>query len=150
MKKLLFLVGIFIGISVSYAQYSMYTPSDIKWSDAPPPMSSDVKIAILEGDPSKEGQFTIRLRLPSGFTIAPHWHPEVEHVTVISGSFILNFGDKFDKTGGTKLPAGSMSIMQPKTAHFAWCDEPTEIQLHGIGPWKIVYVNPEDDPANKK
>ncbi|MGH2575572.1 MAG: cupin domain-containing protein, partial [Ignavibacteria bacterium] len=91
-----------------------------------------------------------RIKAPAGFKIAPHWHPGVEHVTVISGTFYLGHGEKFDEMMGTALTAGSLAIMQPKTAHFAFAKEETVVQLHGLGPWEIVYVNPEDDPANKK
>jgi len=134
----------------SFSQIVTYTPVNITWNDAAPPLPSTIKIAVLEGDPSKEGEFTIRLKVPADWKIAPHWHPAIEHVTVISGSFYLGNGEKFDEMTGTQLPSGSIAIMQPKTPHFAWVKEETIIQLHGIGPWKIVYVNPEDDPANKK
>jgi quercetin dioxygenase-like cupin family protein len=97
-----------------------------------------------------EGPFTLRLQLPDGFSIPPHWHPAVEHVTVISGTFNLSMGEKFDKSGGRALSAGAFAFMPPGMRHFAWTTGETVIQLHGTGPWKINYVNPADDPRKPK
>ncbi len=147
MKKILFLFAFCVS---TFSQMATYTPSDITWNDATAPLPPTVKIAVLEGDPSKEGEFTMRLKVPAGWKIPPHWHPAIEHVTVISGTFYMGHGEKFDEMMGTALPPGGLAVMQPKTPHFAWAKVETIIQVHGIGPWKIVYVNPEDDPANKK
>jgi len=90
------------------------------------------------------------LQLPDGFSIPPHWHPAVEHVTVISGTFNLGMGEKFDKSGGRALSAGAFAFMPPGMRHVAWTTGETVIQLHGTGPWKINYVNPADDPLKPK
>ena len=42
-----------------------------------------------------------------------------------------------------------VSIMDPKTNHFAWTKEETIVQVHGVGPWGFTYVNPADDPRKK-
>jgi quercetin dioxygenase-like cupin family protein len=104
----------------------------------------------LEGNPAQEGPFTMRLQVPDGYSIPPHWHPAVEHVTVISGTFNLGTGEKFDKSQTRALPAGSFAFMQPGMRHFAWAKGETVIQVHGMGPWKLNYVNAADDPRNKK
>ncbi len=132
------------------ADHGIFTPAAIQWKDGPPALPYGVKLAVLEGDPSKEGPMTIRLSFPAGYKIPPHWHPNIEHVTVISGTFNLGMGDKFDKTKGNKLPAGSFSFLPPKTNHFAWYEEDCVIQVHAIGPWGVVYVNPADDPRQAK
>ncbi|MBA3480007.1 MAG: cupin domain-containing protein [Lautropia sp.] len=67
----------------------------------------------------------------------------------MSGTFQLGHGDKFDDSKLTALPTGSVAIMQPKSPHFATVKEETIVQLHGIGPWSVVYVNPADDPSKK-
>jgi len=126
------------------------TPADIKWGEAPPMLPPGAKAAVLEGDPGKAGAFTIRLRMPGGYKIPPHWHPTVEHVTVISGTFNLGMGDKFDDTKGTALPAGSFGYMGVKMRHYAWATGETEVQVHGMGPFALHYVNPADDPRNAK
>jgi anti-sigma factor ChrR (cupin superfamily) len=90
--------------------------------------------------------FTFRLKLPANYQVPAHWHPAVEHVTVISGTFNMGTGDKLDQSATKALAAGSIAIMQPKTHHFAWTNEETMVQMHGVGPWAITYVNPADDP----
>ncbi|HEX8846151.1 MAG TPA: cupin domain-containing protein [Pyrinomonadaceae bacterium] len=140
-----------IGQSMNHTQdHGFFTLSDIKWADGPASLPPGAKVAVLEGNPAQEGPFTMRLQLPDGFQIQPHWHPAVEHVTVISGTFNLGTGEKFDKAQTRALSAGSFAYMQPGMRHFAWAKGETVIQVHGMGPWKINYVNPADDPRNKK
>ena len=106
-------------------------------------------MATLEGDPTKEGIFTMRLSVPAGYTIPPHWHAAFEHVTVISGAFSIGMGDTFDKAKLKAIPAGGFGFMPPGMRHFAWAENPTVVQLHGMGPWQIYYVNSADDPRAK-
>jgi quercetin dioxygenase-like cupin family protein len=154
MKVLGIVLFLAIGvISLVFAQttgdHGFLTKDDMEWVDGPASLPAGTKAALLEGNPSKEGPFTMRLQLPDGFTIQPHWHPGVEHVTVISGTFNLGMGDKFDKTQGRALAAGSFAFMPPGMRHFAWATGETVVQLHGNGPWQINYVNPADDPRKK-
>jgi quercetin dioxygenase-like cupin family protein len=104
----------------------------------------------LFGDPSKEGLFALRLKLPKGYHIAPHTHPKPEVVTVISGTFRFGMGEAADRSKPQMLPAGSFSAMPPGMAHFVYADEDTVIQLISNGPWGITYVDPKDDPRQKK
>ena len=127
----------------------MVTPGDLKWTDGPPSLAAGSKAAVIEGDPKNPGLFTMRLKLPADYKIPPHWHPADEHVTVISGTFNMGMGDKFDASKGNALPVGSFAVMPAKTNHFAFTKEETVIQLHGMGPWGITYVNPADDPRKK-
>ncbi|MEO7674965.1 MAG: cupin domain-containing protein [Pyrinomonadaceae bacterium] len=128
----------------------IYTASGIKWTTGPASLPLGAKLAVLEGDPTKEGFFTMRLWLPNGFRISPHWHPKTEHVTVISGTFNLGMGEKFDQKTTRAMPAGTFGFWQEGMRHFAWAKGDTVIQLHGIGPWTIKYVSPADDPRNQK
>lgn len=130
--------------------HAMYTPADIKWSDAPPVLPAGAKLAVLEGDPGKPGFFAMRLKMPGGYKIMPHWHPNVERLTVISGTISIGMGDSFDESKGHAMPPGTYATMRPKVHHFAWTKGETEIQLSTLGPWKLVYVNPADDPSKKK
>ena len=59
-------------------------------------------------------------------------------------------GDKFDTQKGMEMPAGSFGTWPAGMKHFAWAKGETVIQVHGTGPWSIEYVNPDDDPRNKK
>jgi quercetin dioxygenase-like cupin family protein len=136
--------------SGSSANHIMVRPSDVTWAGGPPSLPTGAKAAVIEGDPTKEGLFTMRLQLPANYSIPAHWHPADEHVTVISGTFNMGMGDKLDTSRGTALSAGSFAVMPANTRHFAYTKEETVIQLHGVGPWRITYVNPADDPRSKK
>ena len=128
------------------SEHVMVTAADLQWADGPLPST---KLVVLEGDPKTPGPFTMRLKLPADYRIPPHWHPAHERVTVISGTFNVGRGDQFDPTKGKTMPAGSFMLMPPKTNHFAWVKEETIIQINGIGPWALNFVNPADDPRNK-
>ena len=128
-------------------EHQVFTPSDIKWTDAPPVLPAGAKAAVLEGDPGKPGYFAMRLKAPDGYKILPHWHPNVERLTVISGTVYIGLGDKFDESKGQAMPAGTYATMRPKVHHFAWTKGETDIELTTLGPWKLVYVNPKDDPS---
>jgi quercetin dioxygenase-like cupin family protein len=128
------------------AGHVMFAPAEARWADGPPSLPKGAKFQTLEGDPQKEGLFTMRLWLPSGYRVPAHWHPADEHVTVISGTFHMGMGDKLDTSAGKTLPAGSFVVMPAGSRHFAYVNEETVVQLHGMGPWGINYVNPADDP----
>lgn len=126
-------------------------PADLKWGEAPATLPAGAKVAVLEGDPSAPNAlFTIRLKMPNGYKIPPHFHPADEHVTVISGTLNMGMGDAFDKKATTALTAGSFGVMPKGHHHFAWAKGETVVQLHGVGPWGITYVNPADDPRSAK
>ena len=126
----------------------MVTPDDLKWADIPS-LPPGAKIAVIEGQMNEAVPFTFRLKFPANYEIPAHWHPAVEHVTVISGGFNMGAGEKLDKSKSKSLAAGSVAIMQPKTPHFGWTTAETVVQVHGVGPWGVTYVNPADDPRKK-
>jgi quercetin dioxygenase-like cupin family protein len=123
-----------------------YRPQDIEWRDGPASFEAGAQYAMLEGDMSEPGVFTLRIKLPDGFEIAPHWHPNVERVTVLSGTFHLGAGETMDKQNADRLESGSYTSMPPGMRHFAFVEGETEIQLTTVGPWEIHYINPDDDP----
>jgi quercetin dioxygenase-like cupin family protein len=124
--------------------------NEIKWGPAPPVLPAGAKIAVLSGDPAGTGLVTIRLKMPAGYKIPPHWHPTDEHVTVISGSLALGMGDVIDATQSKTLKAGGYGVAPANMHHFAWTKTGAVIQVHMMGPFKITYVNPADDPSQKK
>src|SRR5438067_10662840 len=132
--------------SATSEQHVVLNPADLKWGDAPP----GAKLAVLAGDPNKKGLFTVRLQTPAGYKVPPHTHPTAEHITVISGTFNIGTGDKFDEAAGKELGAGGYMVMPPGMKHYAWTPAETIIQVHGMGPFVIKYVNPADDPRNAK
>jgi anti-sigma factor ChrR (cupin superfamily) len=124
-------------------------PDSLKWAAGPPHLQAGAQIAILSGDPSKEGPYVLRLKLPAGMKIAAHTYPNSENVTVISGTFHIAMGDKFDEAKGSALKAGGFTVIPKGMAHYAWASEETIIQLHSLGPSGFTYVNPVDDPRKK-
>lgn len=123
-------------------------PKDLKWADVPS-LPPGAKVTVIEGPLDKAVPFTIRIQFPPNYKVPAHWHPAIEHVTVISGTVNFGQGDKLDEKKTTALPVGSMAIMQPEVRHFLWTKEGAITQVHGMGPWGINYVNPADDPRKK-
>jgi len=132
------------------ADAMMMNPNEIKWGDPPPQLPKGAKIAVLHGDPGKEGPFTMRLKTPAGYKIAPHFHSQDENLTVVSGSLYLGMGDKMDMKGAHALTAGGYHYLPGKTNHYAFSKGPTVIQVSGNGPFDITYINPADDPSKGK
>ena len=127
------------------AKHVVILPDDVKWEDMPA-LPPGAKGAVLEGDPTKEGFFTIRGKMPDGYKIPPHFHPNPERLTVLKGTFHLGMGDTFDKDAAKALPAGSYTSMPADMHHYAWSEGETIVQISTMGPWAITYVNPSDDP----
>ena len=148
-KLLVLMIAVYLisgAVARAEETHIVVTAPDLKWSDGPFP---GTRIAVLEGDPKSPGPLTMRLKLPADYKIPPHWHPADERVTVISGTFNVGRGDQLDSVKGKVLAAGSFMLMPPKTNHFAWVKEETIIQINGIGPWALNFLNPEDDPRKK-
>jgi len=128
-----------------------FTPDSIPYGPAPAFVAPGAQLAVLEGDPSaSSGDYTVRLKMPDGYRIAPHWHPKRENVTVISGTFKVGMGDQFDESKMGTFPAGSFAFLDPDMHHFAMASGPVVVQIHGTAPVQFNYVNPKDDPSRKK
>ena len=126
------------------------TPDAIPWGPAPPVVQPGAQFAVLEGDPTgSSGDYTIRLKMPDGFRIAPHWHPLRENVTIISGKFKVGMGDTFEADKMKAFPAGSFAFLDPNMHHYAMASGETVVQVHGQAPLQFNYVHPEDDPSRK-
>jgi quercetin dioxygenase-like cupin family protein len=132
------------------SEHKIVGPAEMTWVDAPPGLPPGAKMAVLDGDLTKKGSFTIRLQAPAGYKVPPHTHPTAERITVISGTFHLGMGDKFDEAAGRKMVAGSFAVMPAGMQHFAWNTSEMVVQIHGAGPFEIKYVNPADDPRSAK
>jgi quercetin dioxygenase-like cupin family protein len=132
--------------SADPADHVVFAPDELAWGPAPAALPPGAQAVVLYGDPGKEGLFALRLLLPDGYIIPPHWHPKPEIVTVLSGRFRLGMGENADRDGGEALTAGSFFALPPEMAHFAFADEATVIQLNSTGPWQLTYVDPADDP----
>lgn len=129
--------------------HTMIAPNDVKWGPAPPSLPAGAQLAVLSGDPSKAEPFAIRLKAPDGYKIMPHWHPTDENVTVLEGTFAMGTGDKFDQAAAHEMTAGSFVRMPKGTRHYAMAKGETVVQVHGVGPFVLNYVNPNDDPRKQ-
>ena len=138
--------------TTAWAQHAGHHQSvraaDLKWSPVPS-LPKGAEITVIEGPMNQAAPFTVRLRFPANYDLPPHTHPAIERVTVLSGTFHMGMGEKFNRAGTQAVRAGDMMIMHPGTAHYAWTDTETVVQLHGTGPWGITFVNPNDDPRKQ-
>lgn len=128
---------------------AFYAPDKIEWKAGPPSIPPGAKFAVLEGDPSKEGPFVMRIQAPDGYVIPLRTHPKTERLTVISGEFNIAMGDDASREHGEAMPAGSYGHWPAGMKHLVWTTGETVVQLHGMGPWIIDYVNPADDPRKQ-
>ena len=74
----------------------LITPDDVKWGEGSPALPPGSKMAVIAGDPKVAGPFTLRAKLPANYKVPPHFHPDTESVTVLSGTFHVSMGDTFD------------------------------------------------------
>ena len=142
------LVALPLAAVVAQADQTVLTPGEIEWSPGPASIPDGAEATVLYGDPSEEGIFALRLRLPADYHLPPHTHPQPEIVTVISGSFHIGMGEEADREDTRALEPGSFFAFQPGHAHYAYTEEETVIQLNSTGPWSLDYVNAEDDPRS--
>ena len=128
--------------------HQMLSPADLKWA-ASPNLPPGTEFTVIQGPLNQAVPFVARLKFPANAKVAPHYHAVIEHATVLSGVMNMGVGDKLDTSKTQALGPGSIAIMQPGTPHFIWFAEETIIQLHGVGPWTVTFVNPADDPRKK-
>ena len=114
-----------------------FTPDTIQWGPPPPFIAPGAQVAVIEGNPgASTGDYTVRVKMPDAYRIAPHWHPLRENVTVISGTFKVGMGDTFDKEKMATFP-------------YAMASGEVIVQIHGVAPMQFNYIHPEDDPGKK-
>jgi catechol 2,3-dioxygenase-like lactoylglutathione lyase family enzyme len=140
-----------IGAQPASSEKHAFTPDAISYGPAPAFVAAGAQLAVLEGNPgAASGDYTVRLKMPDGYRIAPHWHPQRENVTVISGTFKVGMGDTFDESKMGAFPAGSFAFLDPDMHHYAMSSGEVVVQVHGTAPLQFNYVNPNDDPSRKK
>ena len=132
------------------AHAPMLNAADLKWGPAPPAFNPGAQMVVLDGDPSKPGPFVLRVKFPDGFKVMPHWHPTDENVTIVSGTLNAGMGEKWDDAAMKTFTAGGFARMPKKTPHYVMAKGETVVQVHATGPFVLTYVNPKDDPRQKK
>jgi hypothetical protein len=139
-----------IGAQTASPEKHVFTPDAIPYGPAPAFVAPGAQLAVLEGNPgAASGDYTVRLKMPDGYRIAPHWHPQRENVTVISGTFKVGMGDTFDESKMGAFQAGSFAFLDPNMHHYAMASGEVVVQVHGKSPLQFNYVNPNDDPSRK-
>jgi quercetin dioxygenase-like cupin family protein len=151
MNRFAIIAGLAIAVALPLSvaaddQHIALSAGSLQWGPASPALPKGAQMAVLYGDPTKEGQFAYRIKLPAGYKVPAHMHPNDENVTVLSGTAYIGTGGKLDETKGDALKAGSFLHMPKGMHHYAWFTEETIIQSNGIGPTGITYINPADDP----
>jgi mannose-6-phosphate isomerase-like protein (cupin superfamily) len=156
MKSLLWVPALLLATSVASAQTgsSASNPAapaahlvpEIKWGPVPSALPTGAQIAVLQGNPFGEGEYTLRLKMPGGYTVPPHFHPTDEMLTVISGNLLFAHGDNVDRNATTRLATGNFVTAPKEGHHYVIASGPTVVQVHGRGPFAITYVHPQDDP----
>jgi quercetin dioxygenase-like cupin family protein len=132
-------------------EHVVVRPDAVKWARGPASLPPGSEIGVVVGDPSKAGvPYVIRVKLPDGYKVPPHWHPSDENVTVLKGVLLIGTGEKLDAAKTEEVPTGSFMRMPRTMRHFAVAKGETILQLHGVGPFEITYVNPADDPRKKE
>jgi quercetin dioxygenase-like cupin family protein len=125
-------------------------PADaVAWGPAPPFLPPGAQAAVLLGNPGKEGPFVIRLKFPAGYVVPPHHHSQDELLTVIAGRFAVASGEKLDRDASPQLPTASFIHLPAGMPHYAWVENEAVVQINGVGPFDVTYVDPKDDPRNK-
>lgn len=128
----------------------MVAPADLTWTDPPPSLPPGSRIAVVSGDPTQAQPFVIRAQVPAGYKVAPHWHPGVENLTILSGTVALGMGEQFDESTMTAIGAGGYASLPAEMRHSFLAKTAATFQVHGMGPFVVHYVNPADDPSTQK
>lgn len=146
-------IGVLLAAVAALAQapakpmgHQVLAPEALTWGPAPPSLPGGAQMAILEGNPREAGPFTLRVKLPAGYAIAPHWHPTAEHLTLLSGEAAVGMGDTVDAASMQTMKPGAFTVMPAEMRHYMRVKAETIVQVHGTGPFTVTYVNPKDDP----
>lgn len=123
----------------------------LKWMDGTAVgLPAGAKLAVVSGDPTKDGPFVVRAQFPADYAVPPHHHPTDEKVSVKSGGPLsYGMGDKMDGSSAGSLEKGYHVTMQATMNHWVKATAATEIEVSGMGPFQITYVDPKNDPRTK-
>ena len=125
----------------------MINAADVKYGAAPAMLPPGAQLGVLRGDPNKAGRFTMRLKMPDGYKVAPHWHPNDEDITVLEGNFFISMSDGRGENEH-RLERGGFHFIPAKAPHSVRTQGETVIEIHATGPFDLHYLNPADDPRS--
>ena len=159
-RGLVLFVGVLAAVSLCVAQskkapaqpgaakpaHTVLKPEDLKWG----PLIPGAEMAVVAGTPSKAGgMYIIRIKCKDGLKVMPHWHPTDEHITVMTGIFAMGIGDKYEAGKLHDVAPGSHAAVPKEMHHFALSKGESIIEVSGMAPFVVNWVNPADDPANQ-
>jgi quercetin dioxygenase-like cupin family protein len=147
--SVLTIAGVAVAQGGKAPAHVLTTAGELKWGAPPPVFEQNATFTVVSGDPGQPGLYVVRLKMPAGYKIAPHWHPTDEHVTVLSGTFALGMGETFEKGAMKDLPPGGYALLPAEMRHYALAKTEAIVQVHGMGPFALTYVNPADDPSKR-
>jgi quercetin dioxygenase-like cupin family protein len=134
-------------LTLAVATASAQAPAaEPNWGPAPAVFPAGAQMAVMQGNPGKAEMFTVRLKFPNGYAIAPHWHPTDEHLKVMSGTFKVGMGKKVEAAKMMTLNVGDSATAPAKEPHYAKAQGATIVQVNAMGPFAMTYVNPADTP----
>ena len=146
----LLLLGLALLAAAAIPASAQLNPDQLEWGPPPDGLPEGALFAVLSGDPSKPGLYTVRLRLPPGYKVLPHRHTGEELITVTAGEISLGRGRSYSERKAVKLTRGGYSPEPANTDHYAFTKDGGEIQITGTGPFSITYVRNRDDPRRKR
>jgi quercetin dioxygenase-like cupin family protein len=146
--KLLFLISVPLLMAGS-ALPAKSAHSTLNWMQGPPSLPGGAQMAVVSGDPGKKGMFAIQLKLPANYAVPPHSHPTKEVVKVVSGKLHYGMSDKLNMAEAKTLTVGHSIALKAKMNHWVHAPASATIQVSGMGPFQITYVDPKDDPRTK-
>ena len=118
----------------------------LDWVRQPPGLPSGGRLAVVRGDPSKAGPFTIRVDLPDGYQVPPHWHPASERIKVLEGTLLMGEGREWSERSLRALGPAQETTVAARHPHYVRAKGRTMAEIRSTGPFEITYVNPADDP----
>ena len=125
---------------------SVFSQDKLEWKAGPPELPRGAEVAMLFGDPMQGGPYILRMRAPKGYKIGPHKHSGMETMTVLSGAVRYGQGAKLEPNAEKTLAAGGFAATPAEAGHWVNFEDDTVIQVTGVGPWNITYLDPRDDP----
>jgi hypothetical protein len=130
---LVFLVPAQADLNPSAIAYKL--PNQIEWKDSP----VGAKIAVVRGDPDKPGPYIVLVKWTPHHMSRPHFHPNDRFITVLSGTWWVGTGSKFDPDSTVPMPAGSFVTHFGKQIHYDGAkDEETVLEIVGEGPATLI------------
>jgi hypothetical protein len=118
----------------------------LEWGPAPPGLPPGARTAVISGDPSKAGPFTVRVEMPTDYTIRPHHHPTSEELRLLEGTLHLGHGTKWDEKGMKAMATDQPVKLEAKEPHYLHAAGRVVLEVQSTGPFAITYVDPKDDP----